>query len=73
MPFLCLKYPQRFCASFDATPSISHGPFSSVNDHSSPANTEKAGMSLFMKKINYIFPNILGNTDQLNILKTQLN
>lgn len=70
MSCLCLKYSHRFCTSFDATPWINHGPFSSVNDPSSPANTEKAGMSL--KKIDYIFPSILGNTDQLNIFKTQL-
>lgn len=67
---LCLKYPQKFCTGFDATPWTNHGPFSSVNNYSSPANTEKAGMSL--KKIGYIFPSILGNTDQLNISKKQL-
>lgn len=55
---------------FDATPPwINHGPFSSVYAHSSPANSEEAGMSL--EKVDYILPGILGNTDQFSIFNTQ--
>lgn len=54
----------------DATPPwINHGPFSSVNAHSSPTNSEETGMSL--KKVDYIFPGILGNTDQFSIFNTK--
>lgn len=56
----------------DATPPwINHAPFSSVNAHSSPTNSEEAGMNL--KKVDCIFPGILGNTDLFSIFKKQLN